>query len=303
MSQSYLEIARQGKNHWWRYLLGILLILFFWFIIGGTIATGIFFAVLVALPIARGELEYSQLQQYLENFIKTPSVAAYVATNINFIFFGLGIFLTLKWLHQRKFNTLISADSSINIKRFLAGFVFWFVLQVIISVIDYFIEPENFVLTFNPTQWLLLVPCALILTPIQTSAEELFFRGYLLQGLGLITKSRLILVIITGLIFMFPHMANPEVARGPLWLALYYFSFGVFQSLITLKDNRLELALGVHAANNISVVFINTKDSALPAPAMWTINDPGDPKVGLIFFLLYCAIFYFAFFGRFQKRT
>ncbi|MBD0270267.1 MAG: hypothetical protein ICV77_18500, partial [Cyanobacteria bacterium Co-bin8] len=34
MSQSFLAAAHQGRNAWWRYVLAIVLILFFWFILG-----------------------------------------------------------------------------------------------------------------------------------------------------------------------------------------------------------------------------------------------------------------------------
>ncbi len=34
MSTQYLALASLGKNHWWRYLLGFLLIAVFWQIIG-----------------------------------------------------------------------------------------------------------------------------------------------------------------------------------------------------------------------------------------------------------------------------
>lgn len=37
MSQSYLEIAQQGNNSWWRYLLGIIFIFFMWLIVGSIV--------------------------------------------------------------------------------------------------------------------------------------------------------------------------------------------------------------------------------------------------------------------------
>jgi membrane protease YdiL (CAAX protease family) len=175
-------------------------------------------------------------------------------------------------------------------------------VSVIPLPVDYLLNSQNYVFAFNPAQWFLVFPIALILTPIQISAEEFFFRGYLLQGLGLLTRQRFVLIIVSSLLFAVPHFANPEMQRGAVWLALLYFAFGVFLTVITLKDNRLELALGVHAANNLRFLFISTKDSALPAPAIWIVNDPGDPRLDLVFFLIQSAIFYYVFFGR-QKSN
>ncbi|NJN87112.1 MAG: CPBP family intramembrane metalloprotease [Leptolyngbyaceae cyanobacterium SL_7_1] len=140
---------------------------------------------------------------------------------------------------------------------------------------------------------------ALILTPLQTSAEEFFFRAYVLQGLGLITRHPFLLILLSSLLFAVPHFGNPEMQRSALWLGLSYLAIGAFLTLITLKDNRLELALGVHAANNLFVaLFVNTKDSALPAPSLFILKDVGDPRLSFSLFLLSAAIYYFLFFGK-----
>ncbi len=298
MSQTYLDIARQGKNNWWRYLLGIILILFFWFIVGG-IAAGI----LLILPLASQGLSSSELTQQVEASLRKPSIQTYLIINIQFIFFLLGIFLSMKWLHQRRFLTLIGADAKIRWQRFFQGFGVWFLIQSILFAISFILNPGNLEFAFKPVQWLILLACALILTPIQTSTEELFFRGYILQGLGLITKQPLILMMINGILFMLPHLANPEVQRGFLWMALYYFSFGVFCTLLTLKDNRLELAFGAHAANNLFIIlFVSTKDSAIQVPAIWLAKQTGDPKWTLLLFLFECALFYLIIFNFAIKK-
>lgn len=301
MNRSYLDIARQGRNSWWRYLLGILVIIFLWLIVGSLVAL-IFATILITIPLAQGgwqpEAVQQQLQAQLQVFLNTPSVGAYVSFNIPSIFFCLGIFLVVKLLHRRAFRTLISADGSVNFKRLLGGFFVWLLVSLIPIPLDYLLNPQNYVFSFNLVQWFLLLPVALILTPIQTSAEEFFFRGYLLQGLALITKQPFVLIFVTSLLFAIPHFANPEMQRGAVWLALYYFSCAVFFAFVTLKDNRLDLALGIHAANNLRCLLFNTRDSVLPAPALWIVNDPGDPRLDLVFFLVQSAIFYYIFFGR-----
>lgn len=143
-----------------------------------------------------------------------------------------------------------------------------------------------------------MLPIVFLLTPIQTSAEELFYRGYLMQGLSLLTRNPVVLTIATSLAFAIPHFNNPEMQRGFLLGALNYFLWGVFAAVITLQDNGLELALGVHAANNLFIfLFLNTPDSVLPTPAMWTYVGPIHAGEDLIGTLLYSALFYFIFFG------
>lgn len=236
-----------------------------------------------------------------DTFLRSASVDSFIAINLQFIFFLIGIFIVVKLIHNRKYLSLISAESKINFQRFFAGFGVWFLLQAILIAIALISDPKNYTFTFNPSQWFPLLIAAVILTPIQTSSEELFFRGYLIQGLSCITKNKYLLIIITSLLFMFPHLLNPEVKRGAVLMAMYYFSFGALAAFLTLKDNRLELALGVHAANNLSLVFINTEDSVIPTPSIWTVKETGSPGVDLVVFLIQSAIFYYIFFGRSKK--
>ena len=298
MNQTPADIARQGKNEWWRYLLGIIIILFFWFIVGGIVAV-----ILLVVPLVNQGLSSLELSQQIEASLRKPSIQTYLIVNIQFIFFLLGIFLSMKWLHQRRFLTLVGADAKIRWQRFFQGFGVWFLIQLILFGVGFILEPDNLEFAFKPVQWLILLACAVILTPIQTSTEELFFRGYILQGLGLITRQPLILMMINGFLFMLPHLANPEVQRGFLWMALYYFAFGVFCTLLTLKDNRLELAFGIHAANNLFVIlFVSTKDSAIQVPAIWLAKETGSAESGLIWFLVKCALFYLIIFGLSRKK-
>ena len=60
-------------------------------------------------------------------------------------------------------------------------------------------------------RWLPFVLAALLLTPLQCAAEELVFRGYVLQGLGRLLRNPLVLVVLSGLLFAIPHLLNPEV--------------------------------------------------------------------------------------------
>jgi hypothetical protein len=96
------------------------------------------------------------------------------------------------------------------------------------------------------------------------------------------------------------HLLNPEVKTGGLILALYYFFLAVFLAVVTVKENSLELAIGVHIGNNLfNVLFANYSNFALSAPSIFTIQN-FDPISNLISSLLFCLLFYLFFF---IKRT
>ncbi len=160
-----------------------------------------------------------------------------------------------------------------------------------ITLIDAWLHPGSYELTFRLQSWLPFSLLALIFTSIQTSAEEILFRGYFLQGMGRLTRNRWILSILSGIIFAVPHFFNPEMEIDFLLLALFYFSFGFFLGWITLRSQSLELALGVHAANNLfTVIIANYQGSALPSPSIFTAISL-DPVFSLVSFLAGAGIF------------
>jgi CAAX protease family protein len=189
------------------------------------------------------------------------------------VFFVCGIYLVIRFIHQRPFRTLMTPARSIDWRRLLQGFGVWFVLASLMSVIEALLFPGRYVWTLDMRQFLPFVFPALMLVPIQTSAEELFFRAYILQTVGLRLRNIWVLSAISGLLFGLPHLLNPEASVNYPLFGFYYFAFGFSLAYITLREGRLELALGAHAANNLfSVLFANYTITVLPSPSLFTIT-------------------------------
>jgi uncharacterized protein len=294
MDRHFLTIAHQGKHHWWRYFLGIALTLFFFLILGhiAIIAFAISFCNISYNDIFHSEGTSDKLQELLDS----PSIGGYLAGNMEYLVGIVGLFLAIICLHQRNLASLVRVNSKIQWRRILMGTLVWTAICFGESIIDYLIKPHDYVWSFKPIWWL-MAPMALSITPIQTSFEELFFRGYLMQGMALLIRNRLALVIINGIIFMIPHLENPEMQRGNI-LALDYLITGVMLAVIAIRDNGLELSLGIHAAHNLQVLFFNAEDSALPFPALWYNQTSSSPIVDVIITSLEYALFYYIFFGK-----
>lgn len=303
MSDSFLKAASQGRNAGWRYLCGLVF----------AISSGYVGWQWVGIPVAEAIAAIVEIfPQVLpapiveENVKSIPSYSleiSYLAMHFAYAFFAMGIGLAVKVLHHRPILTLVSPNATFLGSRFGLGFGLWLGLASLQTGIEYLCQPAAFVWNFQPLAWLSFLPWALLLTPIQTSTEELFFRGYLLQGLGLVIRSRLALTLIASLPFAIAHFSNPEMTRGSFWIGLTYFLMAVFLVVITLRDNRLELALGVHAANNLFIVLlVNTPDSALPSPALLLQAIPADPRWTFGSLLVAIALFYGAVFGWSNRR-
>jgi membrane protease YdiL (CAAX protease family) len=214
----------------------------------------------------------------------------------SFIPFLVMVLLAVRFIHDRPVKTLISAEAHIRWRRILAGAGVWLLIAALLSLVEALLYAGRYVLTFQPVRLLLFAVLALILIPIQTSAEELFFRGYLLQWIGLRLKNKWLLSLLNGILFFLPHTANPEMASGSILIGLGYFVMGFFLALITIQDNGMELALGMHAANNLFAgLFANYEVTALPSPSLFTVQFL-DPVYSLVSLIVGTVLFYLIFF-------
>lgn len=176
---------------------------------------------------------------------------------------AIGLFVVLFWVkivQGQSIKSLTTARARVDWKRILFSFFLWSMVTVIMTVIAYYLAPENFIWNFNPKKFFVFLVIAIILIPMQTSFEEYLFRGNLMQGLALVTKNRLVALLIPAILFGLMHMANPEVGKIGSIIMVYYIGTGLFLGILTLMDEGLELALGFHAANNLIGALLVTAD-------------------------------------------
>jgi hypothetical protein len=288
---SYLEAAQTKTHTPWRYLAGISLILFIWLGIGSVVS-----AVLIVFFAILGNINLQDLTTLTLDLTALGTIPYYLPLSAGFIVFFLGIWLTVVLVHRRSLRTLVTGAPRINWRRIWLGGGIWILLAVAASLIEYLIWPETFSLRFDWRAFLPFFLLAIILTPIQTTSEELFFRGYLVQGGSLISRNAIFLSLFSGILFTLPHLANPEVAAGLVLVSLNYFVLGFFLAWISIKDGTLELALGIHAGNNLfAALAVTFPDSALPTPAIFYTTH-FDPAFALVVQVVACVLFYLVVF-------
>ena len=293
---SYLDAVYQGKNNWWRYLFALGFIFFSWLFVG---SIPVFFYSAYLMWDANPETEITTM-----GFSGVDPLLAFIITIISFVFFFLALFIAVRFIHGRPFRSLITPEKRIDWKRMALGFTFWFVIAGLGSLFEAILYPERYVLSFNLAHFLFFFVFAVLLIPIQAACEELFFRGYLMQGIGLRLRGIIVLPLISGVIFGGLHFWNPEmtITNGSWLLGFSYFLIGFFAALITLFDGGLELALGLHIANNLYTALVaNYTVSALPSESIFQISTI-DPLLGLISLAVGLAIFYLLAFLIFPKE-
>ena len=282
--RNYLEIARLGRNDWWRYLISFPAILFIWLFVG---------SIPVLLLVTYVSMDGDPATSFSgTGFTGIPVILEFLATMSSFIPLLVTTLLAVRFIHLRPLRTLITAEPHIRWRKFFAGAGLWLLIAALISIVEALLYPGRYVLTFQAGTLISFAVLALILIPIQTSAEELLFRGYLLQWMGLRLKNPWVLAVLNGALFFLPHFANPEMATNSILIGLGYFVMGFFLTFITLRDNGVELALGMHAGNNLfTALFANYTVSALPSPALFSVETL-DPVYSLISLVIGMIVFY-----------
>ncbi|WP_047551557.1 CPBP family intramembrane glutamic endopeptidase [Psychroserpens sp. Hel_I_66] len=271
----FIAQAFKAQHDFWRYLVGSLIVF---------IA-----AVIGQLPLL-GAVVYKTIEQggNLEN-VSEATMYALLDSNlflflmlISFVMAFVGLWIAVRTLHNQKMVSIATSRPKLDWKRIMFAFVFWGIISSSLVLVDYFyLSPENYEFNFEPQRFLILAIIAIALIPIQTSLEEYLFRGYLMQGFGMLAKNRWFPLLMTSLIFGLLHIANPEIEKLGYSLLVYYIGTGLFLGIMTLMDEGTELALGFHAANNLFTALLVTSDwTAFQTHSI--LKDTAEPSLEFI---------------------
>ena len=218
----------------------------------------LFLALMIFNYVSSEGVDTNQLMKQMTKEIGVNGTFVMLVAPLSFMLFF--VLFYNKFIQNNSLRVLTTSRPKIDWSRFFFSFGVWGGITIITTLIGYFTTPEDFVIQFNPEKFAVFLVLALVLIPMQTSFEEYLFRGHMLQGLGLATKTRWVPLLVTSFLFGIMHIANPEVDKIGMIIMFYYIGTGLFLGILTLMDEGLELALGFHAANNLVGALLVTSD-------------------------------------------
>ncbi|MGD9866193.1 MAG: lysostaphin resistance A-like protein [Pseudodonghicola sp.] len=128
----------------------------------------------------------------------------------------------------------------------------------------------------SPGPWLLLLPVSLLAVLIQTSAEEILFRGYLQQTLAARFAHPAVWLVVPALLFALGHF-NPDQAGANAGLIVIWAGvFGVLMADLTARAGSLGPAIAVHFFNNITALLITASPESLNGLSLFLLPFPMD---------------------------
>jgi len=118
-------------------------------------------------------------------------------------------------------------------------------------------------------RWLLLLPVSLVAVLIQSSAEEILFRGYLQQQLAARFRSPLVWMGIPALLFAWGHYSAAEAGGNAMYAAIWAGFFALAAADLTARTGTLGAAIALHFINNVSAIVVVALPGALSGLAFY----------------------------------
>ena len=276
----FLEGIDSKINPFINYVKGLLIIIFFYF----------FGQIPLSLYLIFNKFNLENLENQSQIFSLLPPNFGLFLVLIPFLTTLPAIWYVVVKLHNQPFKRIVTSRKKIDFEKITFAFLLWGLISAILVLSDYFINPHDYELNFKPLSFLILFLIAALMIPIQTSVEELIFRGYLMQAFGILFKNRWIPLIFTAGIFGILHLWNPEIDKLGTELIWYYIGTGLFLGIITLMDDGIELALGFHAANNlVTAILVTASWTAFQTESI--LIDNSEPSLGKELFITLLIIY------------
>ena len=157
----------------------------------------------------------------------------------------------VRLLHHQRFRTLISPERRIRWNEFGGGLLlaisFWLITMVVaLAVVG---APVRTNLSMGA--WLITLAPLAILVFIQASAEELIFRGYMLQQLAARWRSPLIWGALPAVLFGLAHYSGGAQLGIGWHYVVVTVLFGLAAAALVWRTGSLSAAMGLHVGMNL----------------------------------------------------
>ncbi|MDN5332755.1 MAG: protease family protein [Sphaerochaeta sp.] len=219
----------------------------------------------------------------------------YLQANAPFLAMALGIVVSWKLLLTSSPRSLITDHSTFRLPLFFKSMGAYLLMAILFLLLGLIFEPEAYTTSdVSFVKQLVLLPLVLVLTPIQTSSEEVVFRVFpirVVQG-GKLRRGAMrntFACVLSAILFTAPHLSNRELgsAVNPALVLVFYALFGGLVTALSISVGGFEPALAIHTANNLFVALIcNYQGSSLPSLPIFTTTKPIGTYMDLLQLLL-----------------
>jgi uncharacterized protein len=262
--QQYRQ-SPNSKTTLLRLIIGTVIVVACWMlstlvvIFGGTYAYAHWFAPITTL-LPDGDM--------MRSFITSPTGVLTALLSFSGIWVGLMIVMPL--LHKERLTALFGTSRRINWSDFAKGLIAVLITSVISEILLYALKPGFMRGSISVSSWLLFLVPTVLLTFLQTSAEEMLFRAYLPRGLAKRFRSPIIWGFLPLLTFTSLHWSggtNPAINAAGLTTI---FAFALVLMSLVYATGNLGASFGAHLGNNLFGFLLISHQQSYDAFAFFT---------------------------------
>ncbi|MER9299869.1 CPBP family intramembrane metalloprotease [Mesorhizobium sp. M0621] len=252
-----------------RLLLGTAIVILFWaattvaVLLGGIYA---FFAWQAGAAAPSG----------VQGFLASP--LGILTALASFAGIWIGLWIAMRWVHGEKLSALLGVSRRVSRSGFLKGLIAVLITSLISEILLYLLRPEIARGPISLSSWLLFAIPIVALTWLQTSSEEVLFRGYLLRGLANRFRSPFIWALLPALLFTALHWSPSSSAAINACVLASIAAFALLQTVVVYATGNLGAALGAHLGNNLTGFLLISHQESYNSFALFNarpLEEPG----------------------------
>jgi uncharacterized protein len=241
--REYHEMLRTWNYAWWKPVVGMVLV-----VLGMVVV-----APLLLMPILIGGVMFED-GAFWENFERAAALEEVGPAALLYLNLALGSSILVCWgvirvVHRMRPRWLTSVVPKMRWKLFFifVGIsVVALVAQIVVSMLMPGDQEADLSGQMNPitTTTVVIGFIVLLTTPFQAAGEEYVFRGYLMQAIGSLSRSKWLALVVTATLFALAH----GVQNFPLFFDR--FMFGLIAGWLVIRTGGLEAGIAMHILNN-----------------------------------------------------
>lgn len=277
MEFTYHRLARSAPGYrWWKPL------------VTGLIALGIFvgFTIVLVVILLASTVVFPEVGPIITKLITTGTIDNSAPVVLAFSLSSIAVILPSVWLAR-----LIMGPRPVGLLSSIAGRLRWrwmarLILPVVIAygastLFSVFVLPvlsgESIPHGAVSSNTWIVVLVAVLLVPLQATAEEFFFRGYLAQTIGGWLKHPLFAILLPVPLFTIGHQYD-------VWGLIDVSVFAVVAGWLVWRTGGLEASIVAHVVNN-TVIFV------IGAFGLVDVNSKTGSGLGVVISALTLALY------------
>ncbi len=213
----------------------------------------------------------------IQGFLASPIGVLTALTSFAGIWIGLWV--AMRFIHGEPLTALFGPSQRVSWPGFLKGLIAVLITSALSEILLYWLQPEIARGAIGLSTWLLFLIPIVALTLLQTSSEEMLFRGYLLRGLARRFESPYVWALLPAIVFTSLHWSPGSTPWMTASVLASIAAFALLLTLLVYVTGNLGAAFGAHLGNNLTGFLLISHQQSYNSFALFTAKPLESPDL------------------------